>query len=67
MAKKISGILAKPNAHAKPGSGGRFAALQGKIEAQGKSPAAAAAIAASAGRKKYGSGQMAKWAAAGRK
>lgn len=37
-----------------------FKKLQGKIEASGKSPKAAAAIAASIGRKKYGGAKMAK-------
>ena len=51
--------MAKPNKNAKPGSGGRFAAMV----ASGKSPALAAYI----GRKKYGAKQMSKWSAAGRK
>lgn len=51
----------------KLGGGGRFAALKGKIMAQGKSAASAEAIAAAAGRAKYGSKRMAKWSAAGRK
>lgn len=37
-----------------------FKALQSKIEAGGKSKAAAGAIAASIGRKKYGNAAMAK-------
>ena len=37
-----------------------FKALQSKIEGQGKSPAAAGAIAASIGRKKYGNKAMAR-------
>ena len=37
-----------------------FKALQGKIEGEGKSPAAAGAIAAAIGRKKYGNKAMAK-------
>jgi len=37
-----------------------FKALQGKIEGEGKSAGAAAAIAASIGRKKYGNAKMAK-------
>ena len=37
-----------------------FKALQSKIEASGKSPAVAGAIAASAGRKKYGAKAMAR-------
>jgi hypothetical protein len=51
----------------KLGGGGRFAKLTGKLESQGKSPEAAKAIAAAAGRKKYGATKMAKMAAAGRK
>lgn len=37
-----------------------FKKLQGSIEAEGKSPKAAGAIAAAIGRKKYGSAKMAK-------
>jgi hypothetical protein len=37
-----------------------FQKLQSKVEAEGKSPAAAAAIAASVGRKKYGAKKMAR-------
>lgn len=51
----------------KPGGGGRFAKLKGKLKAQGKSDEAAGAIAASIGRKKYGKKKMAEWAAKGRK
>lgn len=49
------------------GGGGRFARLKGKLESEGKSAESAGAIAASAGRKKYGAAQMSKWSAAGRK
>lgn len=42
-----------------------FNKLQGKIESEGKSPKAAAAIAASIGRKKYGSKKFNKAAAKG--
>lgn len=42
-----------------------FSKLQGKIEAEGKSPKVAAAIAASVGRKKYGNAKMAKASAKG--
>lgn len=42
----------------KIGGGGRFKALVGKVEAQGKSPEAAKAIAASAGAKKFGANKM---------
>lgn len=44
-----------------------FKKLQSKIEAEGKSPEAAAAIAASIGRKKYGKAKFQKMAAAGKK
>jgi len=54
-------------AKAKLGTGSRFAALQKKVEAEGKSPDVAAAIAATAGRKAHGAKQMAKMAAAGKK
>lgn len=46
--------MAKPDANAPLGEGGRFAALEQKIEGEGKSKEAAGAIAASIGRKKYG-------------
>lgn len=50
----------------KPGGGGRFEALEGKLEGRyGKKRAGA--IAAAAGRKKYGRKRFAKMAAAGRK
>lgn len=52
---------------AKLGSGKRFAALTKKLRGKGKSAAAAGAIAASIGRKKYGKKRMAKWSAKGRK
>lgn len=45
----------------------RFKALQNKIEGQGESAGAAAAIAAAAGRKKNGKAGMAKMAAEGKK
>ena len=51
----------------KLGGGGRFAALKKKLEGQGKSAGSAAAIAASAGRKKYGNKKMSSMAAKGRK
>ena len=59
--------MAKPNAKAPLGQGGRFAALQQKLEGQGKSAGAAGAIAAAAGRAKYGNAKMAAMSAAGRK
>lgn len=55
--------MAKPNANAKLGQGGRFAAVA-KAAGGGEK---GAAIAATAGRKKYGASRMAKMAAAGRK
>jgi hypothetical protein len=51
----------------KLGGGGRFAKLSSKLESQGKSPEAAKAIAAEAGRKKYGNKKMSAMATAGRK
>jgi hypothetical protein len=51
----------------KPGGGGRFQKLKGEIQKEGKSPEAAAAIAASIGRKKYGKKQMAAWSSQGKK
>lgn len=57
--------MAKPNAHAPLGQGGRFAAVEAKAKASGaRNPAA---VAAAAGRKKYGAVKMAKLSAAGRK
>lgn len=50
----------------KPGGGGRFAKFVSKLKGEGKSEGAAKAIAAAAGRKKYGAKKMAKWAAKGR-
>jgi hypothetical protein len=54
--------MAKP----KLGSGGRFKALETKLASQPgvRNPAA---LAASIGDKKYGTAQMAKWAAASKK
>jgi hypothetical protein len=51
----------------KLGGGGRFQKLTRKLEASGKSANAAKAIAASAGRKKYGAKKMASMAAAGKR
>ncbi len=45
----------------------KFDKLTGKLEAQGQPAAAAKAIAASIGRKKYGAAGMAAKAAAGKK
>ena len=55
--------MAKPNAKAKLGSGGRFAAVK-KAAGGGEK---GARIAAAAGRKKYGAARMTKMAAKGRK
>lgn len=44
----------------------KFSQLQQKIEAEGKSPAVAAAITYSIGKKKYGKAGMAKKAAIGK-
>ena len=49
------------------GGGGRFAKLTDKLKSEGKSTAAAKAIAASVGRKKYGATKMAKLASKGKK
>jgi len=51
----------------KLGGGGRFEKLTKKLESKGKSAESAKAIAASAGRKKYGAAKMASMAAKGRK
>lgn len=57
--------MAKPNAKAPLGEGGRFAALEKKVAAGGAKNAAA--VAASIGRKKYGAKKMNSMAAKGRK
>lgn len=49
------------------GHGGRFAALTSKLEAKGESAHEAKAVAAIAGRRKYGGVKMAEMAAAGRR
>lgn len=51
----------------KLGSGGRFKVLTTKLKKEGKSDEAAKAIAASAGRKKYGNTKMSAMAAKGKK
>lgn len=57
--------MAKPNSKAPLGQGGRFAAVEAKARASGaKNPAA---VAAAAGRKKYGAKKMAQLSAKGRK
>jgi len=55
--------VAKPNAKAPLGQGGRFAAVAQSAGGGAKG----AAIAAAAGRKKYGAKKMGQLAAAGRK
>lgn len=54
-------------AKAKLGSGGRFKALQSKVEKEGLSKKAAGAVAAAAGRAKYGNAKMNEMAQAGKK
>lgn len=56
---------AKPNAKAPVGQGGRFAALEGKLD---KEPGVTnpGALAASIGRKKYGAGKFGAMAAKGK-
>lgn len=51
----------------KPGGGGRFAKMTGALERKGYSAGSAKAIAASAGRKKYGKAKFQKMASAGKK
>ena len=57
--------MAKPDASAPPGAGGRFTAMQKKLASKPgiRNPAA---VAAAIGRKKYGAKKMASWAAKGR-
>lgn len=51
----------------RPGGGGKFAKMVDALKKKGKSAESAKAIAAAAGRKKYGAKKMAKFSAAGRK
>ena len=51
----------------KTGGGGKFAAFVKKNESKGESAHEAKAVAAIAGRKKYGKAKMVKMAVAGRK
>lgn len=51
----------------RPGQGGRFKALAEDIKSRGYNEESARRIAAVIGRRKYGSRQMAKWAAQGRR
>ena len=57
--------MAKPNSKAPLGQGGRFAAVEASARKSGA--ANPAAVAAAAGRAKYGGAAMAKMAAKGRK
>lgn len=50
----------------KPGGGGRFAKFVKKVEGEGKSAGAAKAIAAAAGRKKYGKSKFQAMASKGK-
>jgi len=56
--------MAKPDASAPLGQGGRFAAMEQKLSGKVSNPAA---VAAAIGRKKYGASKMSKMAAAGKK
>jgi hypothetical protein len=51
----------------KPGGGGHFAMVVDALKKQGKSTPAAKAIAAAAGRKKYGKAKFQKFAINGKK
>jgi len=51
----------------RPGGGGRFARLVDQLKQRGYSEKRARAVAATIGRRKYGSKQMAQWAAQGRR
>lgn len=64
MAKKAKTYKGKS---LQPGGGGQFLKLTDALRKQGKSLGAAKAIAAAAGRKKYGAKKMAKFAAQGKK
>lgn len=57
--------MAKPNAHAPLGEGGRFAALKQKLSKEGASNPGG--LAAYIGRKKYGKQGFAKLATRGKK
>lgn len=51
----------------KPGGGGRFQKFVNSLESKGMSKEQASAVAAAAGRKKYGNERFQNMAAAGRK
>ncbi len=55
--------MAKPNANAPVGEGGRFAAMEHKLAGKVRNPKA---VAAAIGRKKYGATKMAAMAKAGK-
>ena len=57
--------MAKPNANAPLGQGGRFAALEKSLSSK-PGVTNPAALAASIGRKKYGAKKMSAWAKAGK-
>jgi hypothetical protein len=59
--------MAKPDPHAAPGEGGRFAYIVQKLMKRGYSEERARAIAATIGRKKYGKKRFQQMAAQGRK
>lgn len=65
--KKAKANYEKVKKSSKLGSGKRFSALKKSVQSEGYSPKAAAAIAASAGRKAHGAKKMAKLSAMGRK
>jgi len=61
----MEGMMARPNPNAPLGQGGRFAAVEAAAARSGaRNPGA---VAAAAGRKKYGAAKMARMAAAGRR
>jgi len=65
---KGRGVYKKGGAKSmEPGGGGRFAAMVKGLKSKGKSEESAEAIAASAGRKKYGKSKFQAMAAAGKK
>lgn len=60
-----AGVVSKKSM--KPGGGGRFDAFVSRLVSEGKSASSAKAIAASAGRAKYGKARFQSMAAKGRK
>lgn len=64
---KKGGYAPKPNPNAPVGSGGRAAAVEAKVKAEGGSDYEAGAVAGMIARKKYGKAAAAKMSAAGRK